>query len=279
MTTETSPEIGTTVRAGGIDTNVHIIGDPKTQPVVFLIHGSGPGVTAFANWRLTMPDLAQHFCVVAPDIVGFGYTARPEGFQYSMAQWTAHLLALMDELGIQQADVVGNSFGGGLAAALAVEHPERLRRLVLMGAVVAPQRISPGLDAVWGYQPSVENMQHLLGLFAYDQSLLGDDLAELRYQASIRPGVQEAFSSMFPAPRQQGVDGLTQPYAAIEQIPHRTLIVHGRDDKVIPVQGSYDLHGLIKDSQLHVFGQCGHWTQIEKTAEFNRMVIDFLLAD
>nr|WP_305849780.1 alpha/beta hydrolase [Phycicoccus sp. HDW14] len=109
----TSPEIGRTVTAGGIGTNVHVLGDPATQPVVLLVHGSGPGVTAYANWRLTMPALAERFCVVAPDMVGFGFTERPDGFEYSMPHWTAHLVALMDELGVEQADVVGNSFGGG----------------------------------------------------------------------------------------------------------------------------------------------------------------------
>lgn len=279
MTTQTSPEIGTTVSAGGIDTNVHVLGDPTTQPVVILIHGSGPGVTSFANWRLTMPELAKHFCVVAPDIVGFGFTERPGGFEYTMPNWTAHLVSLMDSLGIEQADVVGNSFGGGLAASLAIHHPDRLRRLVLMGAVAAPQRIAPGLDAVWGYEPSVPNMQHLLELFAYDPSLLGPDLAEIRYRASVRPGVQEAFSAMFPPPRQAALDAVTQPISLVEKIPHRTLILHGRDDKVIPVESSYALHSLIDDSRLHVFGRCGHWTQIERAEEFNRLVIDFLESD
>ena len=271
-----TPEIGRTIVAGGIATNVHVFGDPATQPVVLLIHGSGPGVTAFANWRLTMPALAERFCVVAPDIVGFGYTDRPDGFSYDMASWTAHLVAVMDALGIARAHIVGNSFGGALAMSIAINHPDRLDRLVLMGAAGAPMAISPGLDAVWGYQPSVENMKALLHLFSYDTSALGDDLAELRYQASVRPGVAEAFSAMFPAPRQRALDGITHPIASIAGIDHRTLIVHGRDDKVIPLSSSYLLHSLIERSQLHVYGQCGHWTQIEHTAAFNELVLDFL---
>ncbi len=273
-----SPEIGRTVRAGAIDTNVHVHGDPATQPVVVLVHGSGPGVTAFANWRLTMPALAEHFCVVAPDLVGFGFTERPEGIEYSLPTWTGHLVAVLDELGIAKAHVIGNSFGGGVAVSTALEHPDRVDRLVLMGATAAPQLITPGLDAVWGYEPSVANMQRLLELFAYDTSNLGADLAEIRYRASIRPGVQEAFSSMFPAPRQQALDALTQPISRVQQLRNKTLVVHGRDDRVIAVEASYLLHSLIPDSQLHVFGQCGHWTQIEHAEAFNRLVIDFLLA-
>lgn len=271
-----SPEIGRTIQAGSIATNVHVIGDPATQPVVMLIHGSGPGVTAFANWRLTMPALAEHFCVVAADMVGFGYTERPTGFAYGMPAWTAHLVDVMDALGLGTAHVIGNSFGGSLAMSLAIRHPERLDRLVLMGSVGAPQRITPGLDAVWGYEASVEDMRALLHLFSYDSSQLGDDLAQIRYEASVRPGVQEAFSAMFPAPRQRSLDAMTHAIADIEAIPHRTLIVHGRDDQVIPLESSYLLHSLIERSQLHVFGQCGHWTQIEHAQTFNRLVTDFL---
>jgi 2-hydroxymuconate-semialdehyde hydrolase len=274
-----SPEIGTTVDAGGIGTNVHVLGDPATQPVVVLIHGSGPGVTAYANWRLTMPALAEDFCVVAADMVGFGFTERPDGFVYDMPHWTAHLVSLLDSLGVQKAHVVGNSWGAGLAASLAIHHPERLDRLVLMGAAAGPMRLTPGLDAVWGYQPSVENMRALLELFAYDISNLHDDLARLRYEASIRPGVQEAFSAMFPEPRQRALDAITQSYSSLQTISHRTLIVHGRDDRVIPLSASLDLLSLIEHSQLHVFGECGHWTQIEHADEFNRLVADFLSDD
>ncbi|MCX6431465.1 MAG: alpha/beta fold hydrolase, partial [Actinobacteria bacterium] len=182
----TSPEIGRTIDAGGIATNVHVSGsgDP-----VLLLHGSGPGVTAWANWRLTIPVLAEDFTVIAPDIVGFGYTDRPDGVTYDLETWTAHAIGVLDALGIDRAHVVGNSFGGALALSLAIRHPERVSRLVLMGSVGVPFTITQGLDDVWGYEPSVENMEALLHLFSYDQSLVGPDLGRLRYEASIRPGV------------------------------------------------------------------------------------------
>jgi 2-hydroxymuconate-semialdehyde hydrolase len=122
-------------------------------------------------------------------------------------------------------------------------------------------------------------MEALLALFSYDSSLIGPDLARLRYEASTRPGVQEAYASMFPAPRQAAVDAMTHPEADIAGITARTLIVHGRDDLVIPPQNSYRFLELIDDAQLHVFGHCGHWTQIEHAAEFNRLVADFLSDD
>ena len=272
MTTPPSPEVGQTIRAAGIDTNLHDIG--AGEPVL-LLHGSGPGVTAWANWRLIIPTLASEFRVIAPDIVGFGFTERPDGVRYGLDTWTRHAIGVLDSLGIEKAHVVGNSFGGSLAMSLAIHHPERINRLVLMGAVGVPFEITPGLDAVWGYEPSVENMQALLHLFAYDAALTGGDLAELRYRASIRPGVQEAFAAMFPAPRQESVDAMTHPEESVRSIPHPTLIVHGRDDLVIPLSNSLALVELIDNSQLHVYGRCGHWTQIEYADEFAALITDF----
>jgi len=115
----------------------------------------------------------------------------------------------------------------------------------------------------------------MLDIFAYDRTLVNDELARMRYEASIRPGFQEAFSQMFPAPGQRSVDGLASPEAGIGALSHQTLIIHGREDKVIPLANSYRLFELIAKSQLHVFGQCGHWTQIEHAARFNRLVGDF----
>jgi 2-hydroxymuconate-semialdehyde hydrolase len=268
---QTNPEVGDSIVAAGIRTNYH---DQGKGPAVLLIHGSGPGVTAWANWRLTIPALSSHFRVVAPDMVGFGETERPEGHRYSMQSWLDHLLALLDALDIEQAHVVGNSFGGALALALAIHVPQRVGKLVLMGSAGVSFPITEGLDAVWGYEPSIDTMRGLLDIFAFDRTRVTDELAKLRYEASIRPGYQEAFSRMFPAPRQRWVDALASPEAAIRSLEHDTLIVHGRDDRVIPLDASLRLHRLIDRSQLHVFGQCGHWTQIEHAAQFNRLVID-----
>lgn len=268
-----NPEIGRRVRTGGFETNVHDVGSGAP---VLLIHGSGPGVSAWANWRLVIPALAKDRRVIAPDMVGFGYTDRPAGIQYGMDTWVQQALDLLDALGLEQVDLVGNSFGGALAMALAIRAPQRVRRLVLMGSVGVPFEITEGLDAVWGYQPSFEAMRGIMDYFAWSRELVSDELAELRYQASIRPGFQESFAAMFPAPRQRWVDAMTSREADIRALPHETLIIHGREDKVIPLSNSLTLAEWIANAQLHVFGHCGHWTQIEHNARFNRLVGDFL---
>ena len=271
-----SPEIGVSIEAAGLATNVH---DTVIDPgggTVLLIHGSGPGVSAWANWRLTIPALREHFRVIAPDIVGFGFTER-DSSRYNLQDWTAHVVGVLDALDVERAHVVGNSFGGSLALSLAIHHADRVRRLGLMVAVGVPFEITPGLDAVWGYEPSVENMAELLRIFTDTQAPGIDDLARLRYEASVRPGVHEAYASMFPAPRQRWVDAMSHPDEAISSISAPTIIFHGREDRVIPLTTSLRLLELIPDAQLHVFGNCGHWTQIEHADEFARLLRDFLL--
>ena len=268
-----NPEIARSVQAAGITTNYHDVGEGF--PALF-IHGSGPGVSAWANWRLVMPALSERLRVIAPDMAGFGFSERPAGIRYDLDTWVAQAIGLLDALGLEQADVVGNSFGGALALAMAIRHPQRVRRLVLMGSVGVPFDITEGLDAVWGYTPSFENMRRIMDYFAWDRSLVNDELAELRYRASIRPGFQESFGAMFPAPRQRWVDALASREEHIRALPHETLIVHGRDDRVIPLLTSLTLAEWIDRSQLHVYGRCGHWTQIEHAARFAKLVGDFL---
>jgi len=268
-----NPEIAKSIKTGSYNTNCHDLGEGDA---VMLIHGSGPGVTAYANWRFTMPVLADKLRVIAPDMVGFGYTDRPDDIKYNMDTWVQQTLDLLDALSIDKTNIVGNSFGGALALAFAIKYPQRVNKLVLMGAVGVDFDLTLGLDKVWGYTPSIENMKELLDIFAYDRSIVSDELAELRYKASIRPGFQESFSSMFPAPRQRWVESMESKEEDIKNIKHDTLVIHGREDKVIPPQNSIKLHHLIKKSQLHMFGECGHWTQIEHKDRFNELVSDFL---
>jgi pimeloyl-ACP methyl ester carboxylesterase len=266
-----NPELGRLVRTGRVVTNYHDLGSGAP---VLLLHGSGPGVSAWANWRLTLAQLSSSCRVLAPDLAGFGYSEVPPRMVFTREIWLRQIVDFLDALDLDDVDVVGNSFGGSMALALAIHHPERVRRLVLMGSVGVPFELTDGLDAVWGYEPSPENMRALMHLFAYDQSLVSDDLAQLRYQASLR--TQTEFARMFPAPRQRWVQAMAHPSAALRGISQPTLIVHGRDDRVIPLASSLRLLELIDDSRLHVFGRCGHWTQIEHADEFGRLVLDFL---
>jgi 2-hydroxymuconate-semialdehyde hydrolase len=273
--TQSDPEIGKTVIAAGLKTNYLEAG--QGDPVV-LIHGSGPGVTAYANWRFTIEPLAQKYRVLAPDIAGFGYTERKPDQQYSLDFWVKHLTEWMDAVGVKKARFIGNSFGGSLTLAIASRYPERVESFVLMGAAGVEFELTPELDAIWGYEPSIENMRKIVMSFAYDTSMMTDDLVRSRYEASVRPGYHESFSKMFEVPRQRHIKALATPDDQIRKIPHRAMVVHGRDDKIVPPTNSTKLHSLLKNSDLHMFSNCGHWTQIERKNDFNKLVMDFFAA-
>jgi 2-hydroxymuconate-semialdehyde hydrolase len=271
----TNPEIGKTVIANGIRTNYIEAGDAANAPLI-LIHGSGPGVTAFANWNGVIPTLAEHYHVYAPDMVGFGYTDCPADLpDINLDIWVKHIAAFMDVLGLASARFIGNSFGGALTLALAARHPEKVEKIVLMGAAGLPFPISNGLIKVWGYKPSPAAMRDLMETFAYNSGLVTDAIVESRYQASIRPGAQEAFSRLFPEPRQARLDALATSEDQLRALTQPTLIMHGREDVIVPLEVSQRFNALIPNSELHVFGNCGHWTQIEKKDRFLALVMPF----
>lgn len=279
MQVDTNPEVAQTIRTAGFETNYHDVGEGDGIPVL-LLHGSGAGVSAWANWRGLIPVLAEQRRVIAPDLVGFGYTTLPDPVRFEIFDtWIDQILALLDGLEIPKVHVVGNSFGGGLALHLAVRHPQRLGRIVLMGAGGVQFDFTPELDALWGYTPSVENMKKIMDIMAYDRSLVTDELAELRYRATIRPGAQEAFEQVFPEPRQRWLDAQIVPDEDLAAIEHEVLILHGREDRVVPVAASQKMFDLIPNSQLHIFGKCGHWTQIEHAARFQQLVSTFFAED
>jgi 2-hydroxymuconate-semialdehyde hydrolase len=121
-------------------------------------------------------------------------------------------------------------------------------------------------------------MRDLMTTFAYDAALVKEEIVQSRFEASIRPGAQEAFSSLFPEPRQRWLDALATDEAALKALPHSTLIVHGREDVIVPFDCSVQFHKLIPNSELHIFGGCGHWTQIERRDRFVALVGPFLSA-
>lgn len=277
MTTTENPAIGKDVDAGGIRTNYLESG--SSGPTVVLVHGSGPGVTAYANWRGVLPELGKDFRCVAPDMVGFGYSERPVDARYGLDTWADQTLAMMDALGIEKAHLIGNSFGGAISLRLATRHPDRVEKMVLMGSMGVPFTITEGLDSIWGYEGTLEHMRVVMDFFAYDKSLTSSDLAQARFEGATQPGFQESFSSMFPAPRQRWVQAMAVSDDEIRTLRHRTLVVHGREDRVIPVANSYRLVELLDNADLSVFSHCGHWSMIERRDDFNRQVRHFFLGD
>jgi len=268
------PEIGRSVQAGGIGTNYH---DHGEGPPLLLIHGSGPGVSAWANWGRNIPVLSQEFRVIAPDLTGFGYSEAPAEGIRDKAVWLRQIVGLLDALELEKVSVVGNSFGGGMALALMIAHPDRVERGVLMGPVGLIAPITEALDFLWGYTPSLENMRKAIGYLAHDRSRITDELVQMRLEASNRPGAHAPYAATFgQAPRANGLKMLASDEADIAAIPHEVLILHGAHDQVIDLDTSVRLNRLIRRSDLVTLGECGHWVQIERAATFNRLVSHFV---
>jgi 2-hydroxymuconate-semialdehyde hydrolase/2-hydroxy-6-oxo-octa-2,4-dienoate hydrolase len=262
-----------TIDAGGIQTSYLEAG--FGEPVLML-HGSGPGVSALANWQYNIPTLAQRFRVLAPDIVGFGATERPDDIVYSLRTWTDHVWAFLDAHDIQKTAIVGNSLGGRIALQMAADRPDRITKMVLMGTPGVDMTPTEGLAALRAYEPSHDAMRDLLrNYFAVDPTMITDELVDIRYQASIADGAYEAYRSMFFDPRHAGSE-LSITENEVRAIATPILLVHGREDKVVPLQVSLTMLGLLPNADLHVFSACGHWTQIERADEFSALVADYL---
>src|SRR6266566_2979536 len=225
-------------------------GSHKGTPVVML-HGGGPGASGMSNFKNNLPVFAQRFRTLVVDQPGYGKSDKPQvqGNYFTFA--ATALKDLLDELGIGQAHLVGNSLGGGTAVRFALENPERASRLVLMG----PGGLS-------------------LNVFAPDPTEGVKRLAEFGAPPGPSREKMAAFlRTLFfdPASYEQGL-----LWREAHRLRHRVLLIWGREDRVNPVDGALVAMKMIRRAQLHVFGGCGHWVQLEKAAEFNRLAIGFL---
>lgn len=197
-----------------------------------------------------------------------------------MRVWVKQQVDLLDALGLQKAHIVGNSLGGAIALHLLHEHPDRFDRAVLMGTGGTPLKLNERLEVVWGFyeDPTAERMAKMLSWFAYDPMVVGgdlDEIAKMRLDAALNPEVRRSFASMFPPPRQEQYDALVLPEEEVNSIQHSVLLIHGRDDVIVPLETSLYLLEQLPEVQMHVFGKSSHWTQIEYRGSFNRLLADF----
>ena len=274
----TNTEVQTlTINAADHQTNVHRAG--KGTPLA-LLHGSGAGVSAWANWNKVIPQLADQFDIIAPDIAGFGATEQKPDTKYNIMLWVEHFVGILDALNIEKISVVGNSFGGALGLMTAINHPERIDKLVLLGTPCGRFPMTDGLRAQGEFDGTMDSMRRAISFFPYDDSIITEELIEKRFEAATRDGALEAFRKLMPAPagdERPTVRGI--PLKALATLPHRALILHGREDRVVPFERALDMHRSVPNSELHSFGQCGHWVQIEREARFLDLVTEFMARD
>lgn len=249
-------------------------------PDVLLLHGSGPGVSAVANWSVTMSsELASDFTFWAPDIVGFGATESTSGRDLTHADRVAHVVAFVEAAGLGPVSIVGNSMGGGLALALADQRRDLVDRLVLMGTAGVSFPLTPEVDELYGYEPSLDAMEGIIRLMAWDTARVTPELVRMRYEATLAPGAQDRFRRLFPPPRQQVIDDLSLPDERLALIDAPTLLIHGVHDRIVPITAtSLHLAQVMPNADLLALGRCGHWAQVERASSF-RTALGRFLAD
>jgi 4,5:9,10-diseco-3-hydroxy-5,9,17-trioxoandrosta-1(10),2-diene-4-oate hydrolase len=269
-----------TVDLHGSRINYVEVGEDRGTPPVLLLHGGGPGASGVSNYSRNIDSLAERLGrVIVPDMPGFGLSdyAVPEGPGTGlMGAFADVTLDFMDALGIDQADMVGNSMGGGQCLSIALRRPERIRRMVLMGpggllAMHTPFPTEGNIRMATFYAgegPTTEKMRSVLELLVHDQSVITDEMVAERLAAASRPEV------MRDPPWRRGLDPFWQE--RLWEIQHETLIMWGREDRVNPCDGALFFNKVIPRSELHLFPQCGHWVQWEKPEAFNNLVAEFL---
>ncbi|BCJ41231.1 4,5-9,10-diseco-3-hydroxy-5,9,17-trioxoandrosta-1(10),2-diene-4-oate hydrolase [Actinoplanes ianthinogenes] len=256
----------------------HRAGPSGARPVV-LLHGGGPGASAMSNFGRTVPVFAKTFDTIAVDQPGYGESELGELTGQYFTHAAGALAALLDELGLDRVDLIGNSLGGGTAVRFALNHPSRAGKLLLMG----PGGLSLNVFAAdptegvkrlgaFGAAPSRERMAAFLRTLVFDPALITDELIDERLAAARDSSF---LSASFTGPAFE--EGLL--WRDAHRLRNEVLLVWGREDRVNPLDGALVALKLIRRCRLHVFGGCGHWAHLEKFDEFNRLAFDFLEGD
>jgi 2-hydroxy-6-oxo-octa-2,4-dienoate hydrolase len=263
------------VDAGGLRTHYLEAGEGDA---LLLLHGSGPGVSAASNWGGVIDALAEHRRVIAMDFAGFGDSEKTRDGAYDIKLWQRQLLAFLDALELASVPIVGNSFGGAMALAASMRHPDRVERLVLMGTPVGEYPLTDGLRGAREYDGTRKNLREVLERLTYDPSLVTEEMLDRRHASSVVPRAQDALRALIPASvpgsKPTIVKGIPEHHLSSVRAP--TLVLHGRDDRVVPFELGLRLLNGIEDSELHAFGRCGHWVQLERRDDFLRLVLEFV---
>lgn len=265
--------------AAGVRVHLHEAG-PSEGPLLLLIHGGAPGAYGWGNFGQNVAAFAENFRTVVVDLPGYGRSDKPviTGGRYGF--YAGVFAALVRELGVDSAHVVGMATGGAAAIALAVDHPEIVERLVLVSSAGGLPLFTPspseGQKLIRGYYggdgPSRQKMRTYLEMVLADQGLVTDELVEERYLASVDPAFMES------APEGHGTPAANEPmWQRLHEIAAPTLVVWGRDNRVQGYDNALFMLNRIPDVEVHLFGKTGLWVPYEKARRFEALVTEFLM--
>ncbi|MDQ0506448.1 alpha/beta fold hydrolase [Xanthobacter agilis] len=271
------------IREGEGELNIHYNDcDPgSARETVVMLHGSGPGASGWANFNRNIePLVAAGYRVILLDCPGW---SKSDSIvcNGSRSNLNARVLAgLTEALGLARVHILGNSMGGHSAVAFALDHPERVGKLVLMGGgtggaspfVPMPTEGIKLLNGLYR-DPTIENLKAMMNVFVFDPSDLTEDLFQTRLDNMLkrRDHLENFVKSLAANPKQFPDFG-----PRLGEIAAPTLVIWGRNDRFVPMDASLRLLAGIPNSELHVFNNCGHWAQWEHWQAFNALVLQFL---
>jgi pimeloyl-ACP methyl ester carboxylesterase len=275
------------VNANGVKTRFIVAG--QGMPLV-LVHGGGPGASGEYGWRQNIPALAQHFQVFALDRVGFGLTDTPvdELGDPVLAQ---HLADFIDALCLKELYMMGNSMGAYGVAKYAVDHPDRVKKMVLVasGSIAAAMGLehkpSEGMRAMRRFdsEPTRENMRAVLEGLVFNKAGITDELIEGRFNLATQPGAMASQKLQQKYRERLKTDpNLRQQYSLLHRFPELTIpaiMIWGKEDRFAPIEElGYPLRDMLPNLRaFHVFERSGHQVQNDEVEKFNRVVLDFLV--
>lgn len=262
------------VVAGGVKTRYLEAGE---GPPLLLLHGTGGHLEAYAR---NLRGLSQRFRVIAYDMVGHGFSDKPDR-PYTVDFYVEHLLSLMDTLGLSRAHLSGESLGGWVAAWMAAHHPERVDRLVLNtpGNITAKPDVMArirelSLRAVREASPAT--IRERLEFLMHDKGQVTEELVQVRLAIYTQPGFLKAMENILVLQDPEVRQRYTWGPEWCGRIRARTLILWTDHDPTGTLEEGRLLQSWIPGSELRVIHGAGHWPQWEKPEEFNLLHEEFL---
>ena len=267
------------VNVDGMRVHYQEFGDPANPPMI-LLHGYTASVYV---WRTAAPMLADAgFHVIAPDLIGFGYSEKPRQFEYSIAAQARMISRLMDRLGIGRAHLVGSSYGGAVALTLALDEPERVGKLVLSSAVCNDEPKSHPILRL----ASLPLVGELITPFVSDSKMflrkrMHNTLAPANHHLIDTDRIDSIRRPLLAADAHHSLLATSRNWRAerIERDAHlikpETLIIWGANDRVIPIASGRRLHKKIPEARMTVIRNCGHVPQEEKSEIFAGLISEF----
>lgn len=254
---------------------VHYI-DQGEGPVVVYLHGSGSGASGHSNFKGNYPEMVAQGCrVIVPDLLGYGYSDKPDDIEYHLDVFVSCVKQMLDIAGVDRYTLVGNSLGGAIALKFALDYPDCVEKLVLMapgGVEDKPDYFKmPGMammkEVFTSAEPVTEERMKdfFCKCFVVDPAVITDEIVKERF-ATMQLQNPQVMQTMVVPNMEDQLGDLQCPI----------LVFWGMNENMMPETGIMKLAKKCHNVRVILVSECGHWVMLEHREMFNRMTLDFV---